>query len=188
MNLTDLPMTIEEVEDLLSKSEGDLATRKVPQAPLKSLGMVKLFPPPPRRLKINPVPRKRRLTGLERDRGGKFKKVPKPPPPPPTEPSKLPTEFASLVLPPGVEIPPEATFVQPSAEELAAFIFSNCIVPHLSSSSTSSVHSQCHENVFRKFYLPQLTAFLAASLSRTPLSYKELNSLVDTSLNLLGFK
>ena len=91
------------------------------------------------------------------------------------------------MVPSGVTIPPEAIFVQPNADELASFIFTNSILPHLSSTSTSPFHNQCHENVFRKYYLPQLVTFLQSTLAHGPLSYKDLSSLVAASLNLLGF-
>ena len=90
------------------------------------------------------------------------------------------------MVPPGTTTPPEAIFAQPNAIELASFIFTNSILPQLSSSS-STLHNQCQESIFHKYYLPQLVTFLQSTLAHGSLSYKDLNSLVCTSLTLLGY-
>ena len=212
----DMPMTLEELETIIAAAETENQQQNKSLAPEnprpKGKQLESVRPIKNRRRILQRVPpiKIRPPRPTARDANGKFKKSslnarssttgttrtpetsdqPQPEPvvtQPQPETVEMEPQYELIAVPSGAAIPPEAIFVQPTAEELASFIFTNSILPHLTSASSSPLHNQCQENIFRTYYLPQLISFLQSSLAHRSLSYKEINSLVSSSLTLLGY-
>ena len=137
-----------------------------------------------------------------RDAKGKFLPPMTTPLAPPTEVSSMEmtrTPGSSEQVPPMVTEPASPTevvlevdspyltgltFPMPTPDELASFIDSSFIIPKLRENKSFFL---CREQFFHQYYHAHLLSFFKSNIETTCVSFSQLDTLIISALNLLGF-
>ena len=97
-----------------------------------------------------------------------------------TEPA-APTE---VVLEVDLPYLTKLTFPMPMPDVLASFIYSSFIIPKLSENKSFFL---CREQFFQEYYHAHLVSFFKFNIGNTCVSFSQLDTLIISALNHLGF-
>ena len=95
----------------------------------------------------------------------------------PAAPTEVVLEVESLYL-------TGLTFPMPTPDELASFIYAFFITPILSENKSFFL---CREQFFHQYYHAHLLSFFKSNIGTTCVSFSQLDTLIISALNLLGF-
>ena len=78
----------------------------------------------------------------------------------------------------------ELMFPVPTPDSLASFLYSNFIIPKLTENKSFFL---CQNQFFHQYYHPHLVTFFQLNIGTTCLTFSQLDTLIVTALQLLGF-
>ena len=76
------------------------------------------------------------------------------------------------------------TFPMPTPNDLASFIYSSFILSKLSENKSFFI---CREQFFHQYYHAHLRSYFKSNIGTTCVSFSQLDTLIISSRNLLGF-